>query len=223
SGSRYLLSRNPRAAWIVLSAVAATAVFLTFVRLTDFYFYHRFILVSAVPLLLLAGIGLSRLRLPLAGVGAVGIFGFLTFPQTRLLTTRSYAPFRETVADIRDQASKMKGEVIPVGYGLGSHVMQCYFPQLRDIRSDSRQKLQSLIDQARKEDRPLIVALGYEGLNRLNQPEGFALLDDPALFQKISTRHGIEPEFTFHLFSLRPPAAGAVTPAAPAGRPDPPD
>lgn len=200
-----LFRRQDRAGWIVVSVLAGSALFLLAVRLTDFFFYHRFILGAGVPLLLLAGIGLGRLRsAALAGVVVTG-FAVLTWPQTRLLTGRSYAPFRETVGDLRAAARHHPGKPIPVGYGLGSHVMQCYYPELRDIRSDAAASLQALIDQARREHRPLLVALGYEQLNRLNLPDGFSLLDNPSLFEHLSSRHGIEPEFTFHLLRLKPP------------------
>jgi hypothetical protein len=190
--------------WIPLAVVAGTAEFLAVVAATNFYFYHRFILTVSVPLTVLAAIGLGRLRpIWLAGLPLAGFF-FLTYPQTRLLRSASYAPFRETVADLRAAAAASPGRVIPVAYGLGSHVMQCYYPELRDIRADGAAALGKLIDQARREQRPLLVALGYEGLNRLNMPDGFRLLDDPALFEKLSTRHGIEPEFTFHLLRLKP-------------------
>jgi len=204
TGLRFLWRSERRALWIPLGALTGTALFLIVVKLTGFYFYHRFILTAAVPLLLLAAIGLSRLRPAWLVFPPLGLFVFLTVPGTRLLLTRSYAPFRETVQDMNAQTKAGSPPPLLVGYGLGSHVMQCYAPALRDIRTDATPALQALIDQARRENRPLLVALGYEELNRLNLPDGFRLLDDPALFEKISTRHGIEPEFTFHLLRLKP-------------------
>ena len=202
-GARYLLRCQTRSAVVLLAVLAASAAFLLAVNLSGFYFYHRFLLASSIPLLLLVAIGLSRARRPLLPGAALLGFAALTFPQTRLLLTRRYAPFRETAADLRRLGGP---RTIPVGYGLGSHVLQCYEPALRDIRSQSAPALQALIDEARRDQRPLLVALGYEALNRLNQPEGFPHLDDPALVEKISTRHGIEPEFTFHLLRLKPRA-----------------
>jgi hypothetical protein len=76
---------------------------------------------------------------------------------------------------------------------------------LRDIRTNTGPALQNLINQAQQENRPLLLALGYEALNRLNLPDGFRLIDDPARFRKTGTWHGIEPEFTFHLFELLRP------------------
>lgn len=202
AGAVFLFRTKGRAAWIPLSVIAGTAAFLAMVRITDFFFYHRFAVTVSVPLILLAATGLSRLRPAWLGLLPVLLFAGLTYPQTRLLSTASYAPFRETVADMRAAAGSAR--VIPVAYGLGSHVMQCYYPELRDIRADGAASLQALIDQSRRENRPLLLALGYEGLNRANMPDGFRLMDDPALFEKISTRHGIEPEFTFHLLRLKP-------------------
>ena len=204
-GLRYLAKHQPRAALIVGFITVFTGLFLVTVKLTDFYFYHRFLLSIGIPVILLIAIGLSRLARPGLTAAALAVFAALTFPQIRLLLTRSYAPFRETVAGLRAEASRVgPAAPIPVGYGLGSHVMQAYDPVMRDIRTQPAEKLQSLIDQARREKRPLLVALGYEELNRLNLPDGFRLLDDPALFERISTRHGIEPEFTFHLLRLKP-------------------
>ncbi len=200
-----LLRSQARAGWILLSVVAGSLLFLAGVRLTDFFFYHRFILAAAVPLLLLAGIGLSRLRPAWLAGAAVAGFAVLTWPQTRLLTSRSYAPYRETMADLRAEARHHPGRVIPAGYGHGSQVMTCYYPELRSILSDAGPALSALIDQARRENRPLLVAFGHEQLNRQNLPGGFALLDDPVLFERISIHHGIEPEFTFQLLRLKPP------------------
>lgn len=204
AGILTLFRQRGAAVWIPLSVAGGVAVFLLMVRLTDFYFYHRFILAASVPLLLLAGIGLSRLKPSWLALIAIGGFAALTFPQTRVLMTRSYAPFRETVSDLRAEAARQPGKVIPVCYGLGSHVMQCYYPELRFITSNGRSSLQALIDQARRENRPLLLAIGYHGINRLNLPDGFQLIDDPALFEKLGTRHGIEPEFTFDVLRLKP-------------------
>jgi hypothetical protein len=200
-----LLKQRSGAAVILLATLGATLLFLVVVHLSGFYFYHRFIITAIIPLVVLVAAGLSRLPGPVLPAAALLGFASLTFPQTRLLLTRSYAPFRETAADLRAEATHHPGKIIPVGYGLGSHVMQCYYPELRDIRSNAAPALQKLIDQARLENRPLLVALGYEGINRLNLPDGFKLLDNPALFEKISTRHGLEPEFTFHLLRLKSP------------------
>ena len=120
------------------------------------------------------------------------------------------APFRETVAAMHAAVPRApEGTILPVAYGLGSHVMQCYEPVLRDIRTDGANRLQSLMDQARRENRPLILAFGYEALNRIILPDGFRLLDDLSLFERVSTFHGIEPEFTFHVLRLRSAPAGA--------------
>ena len=203
---RYLAKHQPRVSLILGAILLLTALFLTGVKLADFYFYHRFILAAGIPVILLTAIGLSRLPGPSLTAGVLVLYAVLTFPQTRLLLTRSYAPFRETVADLRTGALKLGNAApIPVGYGLGSHVMQCYDPVMRDIRVNAVEKLQACISQARRENRPLLVSLGYEGLNRRDLPEGFQLLDDPSLFERVSVRHGIEPEFTFHLLRLKPP------------------
>lgn len=200
SGFRYLAAHQRHNAILLALVLVASGVFWLGVKITGFYFYHRFSIALGIPILLLAAIGLSRLPRPALTVAAIAGFAALTYPQTRFLLTRSYAPFRETVADLHAAAA----DPIPVGYGLGSHVMQCYDPVMRDIRTNAATHLQACIDEARSTNRPLLVALGYEALNRLNLPEGFRLLDDPALFERISVRHGLEPEFTFHLLRLKP-------------------
>ena len=205
TGFRSLIRLQPRATVIPGVLTGFILLFLAGVKLADFYFYHRFIIAIGIPIILLVAIGLSRLPRTSVIVGVLAIYAVLTFPQTRLLLTRSYAPFREVVAALHAAAARLgPAPPIAVGYGLGSHVMQCYEPALRDIRDDPAEKLRASIDQARRGNRPLFVALGYEALNRLNLPDGFALLDDPALFERIGTWHGIEPEFTFHLLQLKP-------------------
>ena len=209
-GIWFLIRQKVRAVWIPVAMLAAAGSFLLVVHLTGFYFYHRFVLSAAVPLILLIAVGLSRIRpIPLAALPLIAFAG-LTFPQTRLLLTRSLAPFRETVAAMHAAVpGAPQGTILPVAYGLGSHVMQCYEPVLRDIRTDGANRLQSLIDQARRENRPLVLTFGYEALNRIILPDGFHLLDDPMLFERVSTFHGIEPEFTFQVLRLRSAPAGA--------------
>lgn len=201
----------PRGLVILLAVVALEAVFLLAVHATGFYFYHRFILVLIVPVLVLVAAGLARFSSPAVPCLAVGVFGVLTFPQTRLLCSRSYAPFRETIAGMRQTAGPHAPALLPVAYGLGSHVMQIYCPELRDIRENPEAELRSLIAQSRRENRPLLLTWGYDGINRQNLPEGFPLIDDPALFENVGQWSGLEPEFTFRVVKLKP----ALPPAGP--------
>jgi len=205
TGLRQLFRTHGKLGWVPPGVLLGATGFLLVVKATDFYFYHRFVLPAIVPLILLVAIGISRWRSCWLTGLAFFAFIFLTFPQNRLLLTRSYAPFREVAAAMSLTAKSSKAPPLFAAYGLGSHVMQPYLPGLRDIRTNPGPVLQDLINQARQENRPLLLALGYEELNRLNLPDGFRLIDDPALFRKTGTWHGIEPEFTFHLFELQRP------------------
>lgn len=211
SGGLKLRRTAPRGLVILLFVVGLEALFLAAVHATGFYFYHRFILVLSLPVILLAAAGLARFSKPAVPCLALSVFVILTFPQTRLLCSRSYAPFREAIAAMRQAAGPHPPALLPVAYGLGSHVMQIYCPELRDIREEPEAALRALIAQSRRENRPLLLTWGYDGINRHNLPEGFPLIDDPTLFENVGQWSGIEPEFTFRVVRLKP----ALPPAAP--------
>lgn len=209
TGAVNLRRRSPRGLIILLSAVCFGGLFLLVVRVTGFYFYHRFILVLIVPVLVLVAAGLAGLHAGIRYLAVVPFFMLVT-QQGTFLWSRSYEPFREVINAMRRETDgKNTPPLLPVAYGLGSHVMQIYLPNLRDIRGTSEEgeaSLRALIDQSRRENRPLLLTWGYDGINRQNMAGGFKLIDDPALFEKIGEWSGIEPEFTFRLVKLKPAA-----------------
>lgn len=187
----------------LLAIPAGSLAFLGVVKATDFYFYHRFLIPVVVPLAVLAGIGLSRLP-PVAGAVALAAWTMAAFPQVRLLASRSYAPLREVAAAMRQAAgSATDRPPILLGYGLGGNMVQAYEPSVVSILDRPREELQRWIETAQREGRPLVVAWGYDDLNRVNLPDGFALLDQESMFEPAGEFRGIEPEFTFRIVRLR--------------------
>lgn len=209
TGFFHLRNTRPRAAVVLIAAPAGVVLFLAGVWLTDFYFYHRFIFAVSVPVILLAAVGLSRWRpRPVAWL-TLATFGALTFPQTRLLLSRPYAPLRDVAEILKSRAEgRPSGAPAPIlaACGLGANMVQAYDPAILDLRENAATELPALIQKARAENRELFVTFGYEALNRVNLPDAWRLLDDPGLFEEIDRRHGIEPEFTFRVLRLKPEA-----------------
>ncbi|MGK0189153.1 MAG: hypothetical protein ACI9R3_004970 [Verrucomicrobiales bacterium] len=194
------------AGWLLLAFCVGAAILKAGGVAHLFYFYQRFLVFMLVPLSLTAAAGVwgivrkRALALP-AGIVALGLFVWLTFPQQRLLQTRSYAPMRETVKFL--QANSDANTHI-VGYGLGGRIMAVYDKDLEYILGEpGREQLQKVIEDARANDLSLLVYYGYSSFNRLVAPTAFELLDDQALFEEIAAFPGIEPEFYFRVMRLR--------------------
>ena len=51
------------------------------------------------------------------------------------------------------------------------------------------------------------MVFGYEALNLQKLPDGFAVLDDPTVFQHDSVRFGLEPQFAYWIVRSVAPAA----------------
>ena len=198
SGAWWLRGARPRAAVPLLMPALGCAVFMIVVAATDYFFYHRFVISVSVPFVILAAVGLSR-RHPFAAAGAVSAFAALTFPSLKVLLTQPYSPLRDVAAELRNQPAG----TITAAYGLGANMVQAYHPGVIDIRENGGERLSGLVEKARRENRPLLVAWGYDGVTRANMPEGFGLLDDPAVFEHVKEWGAIEPLMGFQLARLR--------------------
>ena len=178
--------------WLA-AALAGYAAFAAIVALRGGFFYHRFVMGLAPVLAVGFGTACTHLRLPrLAAPAVVGSLALLWLPQLRLLTSRSYCPWRET-ASFLSEAGKASGDrAILAGFGLGANMLECYLPQVRDHRRDG---VSALIEEARRDNRPLFIAWAYHDYLRSIMPEDMALLEDPGHFTTVSVLPGIEPQF----------------------------
>jgi Dolichyl-phosphate-mannose-protein mannosyltransferase len=200
------------------SLAVSCALFLGAVGATEFYFYSRFVLALIVPTVLLIGAAMdlgvrwgmtSWVRGPLSDKGGLIVlalwvlffftmpFQFQVVPVIHYLQRTPFAPLRETAAALRH--ARAQGAAI-FGYGFGAEALQYYLPALSYERDmPARPALEAAIHDAQAAGKPLFVALGYEALNRANVPDGFELLDDPAVFTEDSKRDGLEGQFTYRI------------------------
>ena len=207
--------RLPGAASLGL-LTAAASLFLVTIHLAGFYFYPRFMLALLVPLAAATGLGVAaaagparpRGPAPLALAGLIIAAIGLSLAGGLTATTKgSFSPLRETAAFL--QQAQANGARI-MGFGFGAEALQYYLPSLDYARDeDAPHQLARAAQEAHDRHQPLYIAAGYEELNRLRLPAGFAILDDPAQWSRIWTHDGLEPQFTYTVW--RTPAAPATT------------
>ncbi len=205
--------RLPGAASLGL-LTAAASLFLVTLHLAGFYFYPRFMLALLVPLAAATGLGvaaaagLARARprgpAPLALAGLIIAAIGLSLAGGLTATTKgSFSPLRETAAVL--QQAQANGARI-MGFGFGAEALQYYLPSLDYARDDDApEQLARAAQEAHDRHQPLYIAAGYEELNRLRLPAGFAMLDDAAQWSRVWTHDGLEPQFTYTVW--RTPAA----------------
>jgi hypothetical protein len=101
----------------------------------------------------------------------------------------------------------------------GGFLMQisAYDPGVREFKDAAG--LRQLIDEAHQSGRDFAVTYALPELGRRNFPDVMALLDDPAVFQRVATLHGLEPFCT--RIVRRCPAGRPVPALRETGRVDP--
>jgi hypothetical protein len=154
-----------------------------------------------------AAVGSSRPRgLALASliIAAIG----LSLADGLTATTKgTFSPLRETAAVL--QQAQSNGARL-MGFGFGAEALQYYLPGLDYARDDDApEQLARAAQEAQAQHQPLFIAAGYEELNRLRLPAGFALLDDTAQWSRVWSHDGLEPQFTYTVWRTpaSPPAA----------------
>ncbi len=204
----------------LVALLVGAAVFLVGVWATGFYFYPRFLFAVAAPLAAAIGIALelsqrlTRLRLPWLPSwwdqrAIIGFFclGILLTGGLSPVLTRGFSPLRETADVLR--AAEAEGAHV-FGYGFGAEALQYYLPSLPYAReADAPEALAAAVETAHAAGRPLLVATGYEDLNRLALPAGFRRLDDPAQCAVAWSQSGLEPQFAYRIRLFRPPESPA--------------
>ena len=178
------------------------------------HFYHRYVVAYLiVPLVALAGIGAVELGkivvipgrrnwFPLLSVALVlGSFSALTREQRVVLSTRSYAPFREVAEFVGREANLQPINVI--GYGLGGRVLKIYYPE--GMFADTLEDLDVALAESDRRGGPTFVVFGYRHFNLENpaSAEGAAKVLDEALFEELAAYGGIEPMFYFRVMRRR--------------------
>ena len=178
---------------LCLAIVAGACLLMAGTALSGGFFYHRFI-VALGPVLAVgwgAVMGWGRLPRWVAPV-ALLLLGLSWVPQLRVLTGRSYCPWRETAGILRMEMERPGVRTVVAGYGLGANLLQCYLPQVVDLRGRA---LDEVVAEARREGNRLCIAWAYQGFHESQQPAEMAVLRDPRQFRLLAELPGIEEPF----------------------------
>lgn len=180
----------PGARLWMCGTLAGFGVFLGVVAVSGGYFYHRF-LIGLAPVLVVGLASLvTRPRVPWLVAPAVVIgLGFLWMPSLQRLTSRSYCPWRETAAVMRESGD---GKALCAGYGLGANMLECYLPELLDWRG---KPLEALLAEAEAAGKPLYIAWAYHRYHESLQPEEMKRLGDVREFTPVAQVPGIEEQY----------------------------
>lgn len=211
--------RMPGAAGL-LALSAGAAFFLVAIAAAGFFFYPRFLFAVIVPLAAAVGIALGEVALLrkrggqpgraaalLAMAGMLGWLFGLGAKSPDTTTRERFSPLREAAAVLRE-AQAAGAHVF--GFGFGAEALQYYLPTLPYAReADAPETLAAAVEKARAAGRPLLVAVGYEELNRLALPAGFSLLDDASRFTEVWSQPGLEPQFAYRIRRVEPASADA--------------
>ena len=177
------------------------------------HFYHRYVVAYLIiPLVALVGIGAVELGRLVAGAGrtkwlalvsallVLGSFAAFTRSQRVVLSTRSYAPFRE-VAEFVGREAKLQ-PIHVIGYGLGGRVFQIYYPESKF--ADTLEELDTALLEAETDGAPTFVVCGYGQFNLANptSAEGAVKVLKSGLFEEVAAFGGIEPMFYFRVMRL---------------------
>lgn len=197
-GAWRLFERHWNAVLMIAALELAAVGYLLVTWQAEHHFYERYLIYLAVPWGAVLAIGLTRL-LPRKAAVPVFFVAYLwvVWPQLKVLNTRSYAPFREAAEFVQAQPDGEKAKV--VCYGLGGRVFSGYDADAE--LADNRERLQKFVDA----DVPLYVVYGYRDFNSHNPgtDSGFALIDDPALFEEVAAFPGIDSMFYFRVMRRR--------------------
>jgi hypothetical protein len=176
-----------------LAIVAGACLLMVGTALAGGFFYHRFAVALGPVLAMGWGAVMGWVRLPrwVAPV-ALLLLGLSWIPQLRVLTGRSYCPWRETAGILRAEMERPGVRTVVAGYGLGANLLQCYLPEVVDLRGRA---LAELMAEARRAGNRLCIAWAYQGFHESQQPAEMAVLRDPAQFRLLAELPGIEEPF----------------------------
>ena len=178
------------------------------------HFYHRYVVAYLiVPLVALVGIGaveVANVVRPrsrstwlsvLTALLVLGSFSAFTRAQRVVLSTRSYAPFRE-VAEFVGREAKVQATNV-IGYGLGGRVFLVYYPEGKF--ADTLEELDALLAEAAQRGGPTLVVCGYMQFNQADpgSAAGTEKLLDGELFEEVAAFPGIDPLFYFRVMRSR--------------------
>jgi hypothetical protein len=202
-----LLWRKARSGAVIFAFLAAAgAGYLLLTWKLGQHFYPRYLIYLLVPTLACVAVGAggavrSGKWRPIAPILFLVTFAMFTWPQVRVLNTRSYAPFREAARAARDLAGP---DGMIVCHGLGGRVITIYDKEI--AFTNNLPELRAVTEAAKAGGKPLFLVLGYRAFNAIHKGagDGFILIDDPELFEQVAAFPGIEDLFYFRIYRYLP-------------------
>lgn len=204
--------------WLLWGLLASSVVFMLVTRIAHSYFYPRFV----IALLPVAVIGLamncrlSAWRTSIATQLATVLpllLAFLaaTWEAKEVLLRNPISPLRDVAALLHElPASIVGGRPRVLCYGLGREALQTYYPDCIGVTKP--EEILEHLRTSQADHHKLHLVLGYEAFNRARLPDGFKLIDNPAMFREIARFNGIEPDFSFRILAAEPIGMGQFLP-----------
>jgi hypothetical protein len=190
--------------WLLYGIVLSTSAFMLLTRVAESYFYPRFAMALLIPVVI--GLAMccrdlwgrsSALQRILAAGPVLAAFLLASQPARSALLSLPYTGYR----DVADFLRAQPGNPRVACFGLGREALPVYFPNFTGVVKPA--DIQAELDKARAEKRDLFLVQGYDSFHRTVVPDGFKLIDDPSLFEKVRDFPGIETQFLFHVFKAR--------------------
>lgn len=185
-----------RALVILLNLVASSVAFAGMTVIFQSYFYPRFV-IALLPVsiaILTLAFDMSRWHALALSITLIGFAATWASPIKNL--------WKNPIAPLRDVAAETKkGSGMVACYGHGGEVMPVYLPSILQVQN--RADLESLMQRAKREEKGLVVIYGQPDFNRIVNADGFALLDNRAVFKEVKTFPGIEPECFYRVLRMK--------------------
>lgn len=137
-------------------------------------------------------------------VALVAGYGWLTHEPRSRVRAFDRHPMHAAVETVRGEAPARgpeHGNRITVAVGSGASQLRSYDPRVQSVKSLA--EFEKFIALARESGRPLAVYCCSPNRVRADDPEIFARLEDPALFEKGEYLKGLEEFWSFQIYRLK--------------------
>jgi hypothetical protein len=204
-----LLWRKTPARWLAMAFVLAPPLAIAVMALKHTTFIPRFVFYSVIGAAACTTIGIQVIgTAPFRKRGAghiVAALGFALFlsgifvinlPQIQIAMKNPIFPTQQVADWLREKAGA--SPVIAVGYGVGGTSPAVYYPWI--LEAGDAADIAAFSRRSREEGKPFYLFYGMDYSNRHENPNGFRLIDNPALFEKLAIFDGISPEGRHFVF-----------------------
>lgn len=202
------LGQDRERRWLLIFILLGPALLIAHLDLGNTRPYHWYLIPILPNLFLLWAAAWpnakARFRFPQMALVLATLAGvhLLALPTARLLTRFPIEACRESVALTRSITNPRHPdygkEAITASPGM---MTEAYDPAV--TRFKTAEELRALIERARSEKKPLFINFGYRALLADAHPAIFALIDDPALFERVQLFPGQFFSATREVYRLR--------------------